>query len=106
MGNIIEKTKYHEAYKCENDHIIPKYRQYGNFPVMDSMAFHKCCPECGSKDIFTVTGIWEREYVMTENLFRKKRELVRERFIKSVFSCQDEKLKLSDKVLVDKSIEK
>lgn len=93
MSNTIEKTKYQEAYTCENGHILPKYRQYGNFPAMDSMVFHKCCPECGSKDIFTVTGIWERE-------------LVRERFIESVFSCQDEKLKLSVKVLADKSIEK
>ena len=26
------------------------------------MGLHNCCPECGSKKMSTVTGLWEREY--------------------------------------------
>ena len=104
MSNIIEKSKYQEAYRCETGHVIPKWRQYGNFPAMDSMAFHACCPECGSKNISIVTGIWEREYIMTGNLFGKARELVKEQFIESIFSYHDRKKKGKD-ILVDESVE-
>lgn len=94
MSNIIEKTKYQEAYKCENGHILPKYRQYGDFPVMDSMVFHQCCPECGSRNISIVTGIWEKEYKVNFSFFGKsiKGELVKEEFVESIFSYQKRNL--------------
>ena len=44
-NTIIKKTKYQEAYRCENGHVTS----------MDSIAFHGCCPKCGSKNILIVT---------------------------------------------------
>ena len=105
MSKTIEKTKYQEAYRCENGHIIPKYRQYGNFPVMDSIVFHQCCPDCGSKEISKVTGVWEREYKMNTSFFGKsiKGELIKESFVESIFSDTDRKLRKEN--LADDSAE-
>lgn len=94
MGNIIEKTKHQEAYKCENGHFILKYRQSRDSYVRTSMSFYGCCPECGSKEISEVTGIWEREYEINNNfLFGKSKKLAKEKFVESIFSWHDRKEK-------------
>ena len=93
VANIIEKTRYQEAYRCEDGHFILKYRCYGNFPAMDSMTFYSCCPECGSKNISIVTGIWEREYEIISFLWIKRKKLVKEKFVESILSFYDRERK-------------
>lgn len=86
MALIFEKTKHQEAYRCKSGHVMRKCQKHANFPVIDSMDFYGCCPECGSKEIEEVTGIWEREYTTIGGLFGWFKKLEKEQFVESILS--------------------